>query len=267
MKTNLSSWTNLVGTRHLTWTLLVGLAAWAQTSPGADSTGVPVLTGDSFPTSQGALIVHPVNHASLVLGWGGKILYVDPVGGAARYADLPRADLILITHTHGDHLDATTILAVRTPTAPLVGPPSVCDQKSLSNLGENLVRMTNGETKVLLGASVEAVPAYNLEKTFHRRGVDNGYVLTFGGKRVYISGDTQGTPELRQLRNIDLAFLCMNLPYTMTVAEAISATREFKPKVVYPYHYRGQGGMSDLAAFKAGAEKDRPIEVRLRNWY
>lgn len=242
-------------------TVCLGFLAAALPLRAADAG----LTGDLIPTSAGDLIIHPVNHATFVMAWNGKTIYVDPVGGAGRFKGLPRPDLILLTDIHGDHLNADTLTAVVGGDTKIVAPGAVAEK-----LPETLRRQTtvlpNGQSQAFLGISIEALPMYNLTPdrlNFHTKGRGNGYVLTLGGKRVYISGDTEDIPEMRALKNIDIAFLCMNLPYTMDVDHAASAVREFRPKIVYPYHSRG----SDLDKFKKMVGDDRGVEVRLRDWY
>ena len=223
------------------------------------------LTGDVVPAADGELIIHPVNHATFVMGWNDQVIYVDPVGGGKRFDGLPRPGLILLTHEHGDHLSAETLLAVAGEKTVLVAPPSVA-KRLPEKLRAQTVVLTNGETKSVAGISIEAVPMYNTTPEhlkFHPKGIGNGYIVTLGGKRVYISGDTEDIPEMRALKNIDVAFICMNQPYTMTEEQAASAVRAFKPKVVYPYHSRG----SDLEKFKNLVDADSGVEVRLRNWY
>jgi L-ascorbate metabolism protein UlaG (beta-lactamase superfamily) len=223
------------------------------------------LTGDSVATKEGNLIIHPINHATLALGWKSLTIYADPIGGAARFASLPRPDLILLTHEHGDHLDAGTLKAVAGEKTVLVAPAAVAEQLP-AELRQRTIVLTNGETKLLQGISIEAVPMYNTtpaHASFHPKGHGNGYVLTFADKRVYLSGDTEDIQEMRALKNIDVAFLCINQPYTMTVEQAAGAVREFRPKIVYPYHSRG----SDLNKFKKLVGNDIGVEVRLRDWY
>jgi L-ascorbate metabolism protein UlaG (beta-lactamase superfamily) len=227
------------------------------------------LTGDYLTTAEGEVVIHPIIHATLLLGWGGKAIYVDPVssrsGQTLDYKSLPRADLILLTHEHSDHLDVGCITAIKATNAIIVA-PSVVYQALSSSLRSLTTVMTNGAAAQVLGLSIEAVPAYNRTTSHHPKGAGNGYLLTLGGKRIYLSGDTQDTPEMRALRNIDVAFLSMNQPYTMTVAEAVSAVREFKPSVVYPYHSQGSPA-TDLNSFKQKVGTDLGIEVRLRKWY
>jgi L-ascorbate metabolism protein UlaG (beta-lactamase superfamily) len=225
----------------------------------------PSLTGDRVATKDGDLVIHPINHATLALGWKKLTIYVDPVGGAKRFAELPKPDLILLTDIHGDHLNAETLKAVATDKTHLVAPAAVSEQLP-ADLRSHTVVLANGETKSLLGLTIEAVPMYNTtpeRAKYHTKGRGNGYVLTFADKRVYLSGDTEDIPEMRALKNIDVAFVCMNLPYTMTPEQAASAVREFRPKFVYPYHSRG----SDVENFKKLVSDDVGVEVRLRDWY
>ena len=223
------------------------------------------LTGDVIPAQGGDLILRPINHATLAIQANGRTIYVDPVGGGARFANLPRPDLILLTDIHGDHLDAATLQAVASEKTALVAPPAVAE-KLPAELRSRTTVLANGQTNAVLGVAIEAVPAYNTTEDrlkFHAKGRGNGYLLTLAGKRVYVSGDTEDIPEMRALKQIDVAFVCMNLPYTMTVEQAAGAVREFKPRIVYPYHYRG----SDLEKFKQLVGSDLGIEVRIRDWY
>jgi L-ascorbate metabolism protein UlaG (beta-lactamase superfamily) len=223
------------------------------------------VTGDHLATDAGDILIHPINHATFVMIWNGKTIYSDPVGSATLFQGLPRADLILVTHTHPDHLAAATINAVKATNAVIIAPVSVF--QSLSTTLKNITgTLANGDTTNLFGLSIEAVPMYNLTTTYHLKGAGNGYVLTIGGRRIYISGDTEDIAEMRALRGIDVAFVCMNLPYTMSVDKAASSVREFRPRVVYAYHYQGYQG-SDLNKFKQLVGTDLGIEVRLRKWY
>ena len=225
---------------------------------------------DVIQTSKGPLTIQPVKHATLVFTWGGKTIYADPDGGKAAFEGLAEPDLILITDIHGDHFNVETLNAINTTHATLIVPQAVAD-KLPDNLKSKAVVLANGKSIDELNASIKAIPMYNLPESpdaKHTKGRGNGYVITFGNKTVYISGDTAGIPEMRALKNIDIAFVCMNLPYTMDVPEAASAVLDFKPRIVYPYHYRGQNGLSDTEAFKKAVnDKDKNIEVRLRNWY
>jgi len=232
------------------------------------------LSGDQIATDKGNLVIHPIHHATFVMQWNGKTVYVDPVGGVKPFADLPKPDVMLVTHIHGDHFDAATLEAlVPVGGQPfIIAPPTVAEKIPESLRGRSKVRiLTNGERTEADGIAIKAVPAYNKtpeKEKFHPKGRDNGYVLTMGGKRVYIAGDTEDTAEMRALKGIDVAFLPMNLPYTMTVAKAADAIREFKPKIVYPYHYRsGDKTKADLEELKRLVGKDSGVEIRVREWY
>jgi L-ascorbate metabolism protein UlaG (beta-lactamase superfamily) len=224
---------------------------------------------DSIPTKMGQLTIQPVQHASLILTVKGITIYADP-SGADNYKSIAPPTIILITDIHGDHFDPKTIDAVKTANTLLFVPQVVADKLPAADK-EHLVILKNGDKTTQSGITIEAIPMYNLPESataMHTKGRGNGYVLTIGGKRLYISGDTQGIPEMRALKNIDIAFVCMNLPYTMDVKEAADAVLAFQPKIVYPYHYRGQGGLSDVNAFKSRVDAgNKKIEVRLRNWY
>lgn len=221
--------------------------------------------GDAIPTENGDLIIHPINHATFAMGWDGKTIYVDPVGGAEAFAGLPQPDLILLTDIHGDHLNAETLEAVTAASTAIVAPAAVVAQLPESLMGQAQT-LANGDRAALLDVDIEAMPMYNTTADrlqYHEKGRGNGYVLTMGGERVYISGDTEDIPEMRALQDIDVAFVCFNLPYTMTEAQAASAVLEFAPRIVYPYHYQG----SDVDAFTQMVAANPDIEVRIGNWY
>lgn len=224
-------------------------------------------TGDHLSTTNGDVIIHPLFHASFVMNWNGKIIYNDPDDDAAyqaTYQGLPKADLILVSHSHGDHFSAGKIDAVRGPNAVIVAPQAVYNGLSAAQKALAIVLPNNASTN-LMGLTIDAIPAYNAN---HPVGSGNGYVLTIGGKRIYASGDTGNIPEARALADIDVAFLCMNQPFTMTVNDATNCVRAFRPKVVYPYHYRDQGGSTANAnTFKQRLGMDLGIETRLRKWY
>lgn len=227
-------------------------------------------TPDVVSTTSGSLTIQPITHATLVMTVGGKAIYADPTGGAAAFTGLPAPDLIVVTDIHGDHFSPETLTAIATSNTQLIVPQVVGD-KLPDALKARAKVMHNGDKLSVLGIGITALPMYNLPESptaMHTKGRGNGYVLAIGGKNVYLSGDTQGIPEMRALRGIDIAFVCMNLPYTMDVKEAADAVLAFKPKIVYPYHYRGQGGFSDVAQFKTlVAAGDPSIDVRLRTWY
>ncbi|MDB5004255.1 MAG: hypothetical protein JWQ34_2480 [Mucilaginibacter sp.] len=222
---------------------------------------------DHVNTKGGELTIQPINHATLVLSYQHKNIYVDPTGGIDAFKGIAAPDMIVITDIHGDHFDPKTIDAINTTHAVLLVPQAVADKLPSTTDKTKLVILKNGETTSQLNISIKAIPMYNLPESptaFHTKGRGNGYVLTIGGKNVYISGDTADIPEMRSLKNIDIAFVCMNLPYTMDVKTAASGVLAFKPKVVYPYHYRGQ----DINQFKILVNAgDKSIDVRLREWY
>jgi L-ascorbate metabolism protein UlaG (beta-lactamase superfamily) len=215
----------------------------------------------TFETSAGPVKITPIYHASTLIEAGGKVIYLDPAK-PANVSGLPPADLILITDIHGDHMDPNLISAVSKAGTEIMAPAAVAKTVTQASV------ISNGETKTWDGWTIEAIPMYNLTrgpapgKLYHDKGRGNGYVLTYGGKRFYFSGDTENIPEMRALKNIDVAFVCMNLPYTMPPEEAAEAVKAFHPKVVIPYHYRG----SDLSVFEKALE-GTGIEVRLLNWY
>jgi L-ascorbate metabolism protein UlaG (beta-lactamase superfamily) len=225
---------------------------------------------DVINTPKGDVTIQPVFHASLVLDFNHVTIYVDPIHGADTYKDMKKPDLILITHIHGDHFDLKTLKGFDLSHATFVVPQSVAD-KMPAEWKDKIVVLHNGDKTVLHGIPITAVAMYNMpgdSTVHHPKGKGNGYVLSFGGKRFYISGDTEATPEMRGLKDIDVAFVCMNLPYTMSVEEAASGVLAFKPKIVYPYHYRTPTGFSDAAKFKSLVNAGDPsIDVRLRNWY
>ena len=194
---------------------------------------------------------------------------MDP-SGAENYKGQKPPDIILITDIHGDHFDIKTIEAVQKTGTLLIVPQVVADKLPAADKVRMIV-MKNGDATTQSFIMIRAIPMYNLPESptaMHTKGRGNGYVLGIGGKLIYISGDTQGIPEMRSLQNIDVAFICMNLPYTMDVKEAADAVLAFKPRIVYPYHYRGKDGLSDVKEFKKLVEAgDKNIDVRLRNWY
>ncbi len=220
---------------------------------------------DRIDTDEGELVIHPILHGSVIFEWNGQTVYVDPWGQAELYDEKPAPDIILITHPHGDHLSPETLVSLDIENTSFYVPQAVADQLPEQYLSQTTV-IANGETKEYEGITIRAVPMYNLpeEDARHAKGWGNGYVLTMGGKDVYVSGDTEGIPEMRNLEGIDIAFVCMNLPYTMDINQASDAVLDFKPAIVYPYHHRGQ----DIQEFKKLVDSgDKNIEVRLKNWY
>lgn len=216
-----------------------------------------------------AITIDPIGHASAIIEWQNKAIYIDPYGGPKAYANKKPANIILITDIHGDHMNIDTLDSLDLSKAEIVVPQAVAE-KLPAEYTERLVIINNGETKEIQGISIEAIPMYNLREEalkFHKKGRGNGYVITLDKERIYFSGDTEDIPEMRALKYIDKAFICMNLPYTMTVESAADAVLEFKPKQVYPYHYRGPNGLSDVNKFKNLVSKDTAIEVVQLDWY
>jgi L-ascorbate metabolism protein UlaG (beta-lactamase superfamily) len=238
----------------------VGAAAATASAPKS-SAGKPAVS-DTLETSAGPVSITPIRHATLALGFAGKTIVVDPWSQAPA-GWLPKADLVLITDIHQDHFDPKAIAEVRKADTQFVAPPVVAEK-----LPEAKV-LKNGEKLEVLGVKVEAVPMYNLKrgpeagKLFHDKGRGNGYLLRFGDKTLYVSGDSECTPEMKALKNVDIALLCMNLPYTMPPEEAAECVKAFKPRIVIPFHYRD----SDLKVFESALSKTDGVEVRVRDFY
>ena len=239
------------------WIILsvAAVAAWGAVTPNHQS--------DVVQTSQGPLKITPLYHGSVMLEFGGKIIHVDP-WSQADYTGVPQADLILISHTHADHMDPAILKTLKKDSTIILTSPAVAD--TLNGVVGVIETVSNGEKKTFLGIEIEAVPMYNLVlgagpgKPFHPKGIGNGYILNFGDTRVYFSGDTECIPEMKALKNISVAFIAMNPPRTMPPAEAAACAQAFRPKIVYPYHYRGQNTQEF-----ADALKNTPgVEVRLR---
>ena len=233
--------------------VFVGLLAFNAAAQGNFQT-------DILKTSQGDLEITFIGHGSLMFTFNDKVIYVDPISKLAEYSKLPKADLLLITHEHPDHLDLKAVEAVRTDKTVLI-----LTKTCAARLKGGII-MENGDTKTVDGLKIEAVPAYNLVHMrsegvpFHAKGVGNGYVITFGDKRVYVAGDTENIPEMKKLERIDCAFLPMNLPYTMTPEMVADAAKAFKPKILYPYHY----GDTDTSNLEQLMKDTQNVEIRIR---
>ena len=247
----------------------------ASAAAGAGMTLIPFRTraeghmaSGTFETPGGTITVHPVNHASIVFETPVGVIYADPVGEAALYEGMPAPDLILITHEHGDHYNVDTLNAVGGDDTPIIANPAVFAMLPEEMQGR-ATELANGDSTEALGITIEAIPAYNITEgrlDYHPQGRDNGYVLGFEEYRVYISGDTEDTEEMRALENIDLAFVSMNLPFTMDIESAASGIDAFAPTYVYPYHYRGRdGGTQDPNELQAMLTGE--TEVQLAPWY
>ncbi|AVR45901.1 MBL fold metallo-hydrolase [Christiangramia fulva] len=223
-----------------------------------------------MPQDSTEIEITPISHATGVFDWGDTVFYTDPVGGAEAFSDQKKPDFVLITDIHPDHMDAETLKALNLGDTKIIVPQAV-KEKLPEELQTNLIVMNNGDTKEIMDFKIKAVPMYNLPESkdaFHPKGRGNGYVLEKNGKRLYISGDTEDTPEMRNLENIDVALVSMNLPYTMPVKQAAEGVLAFKPKKVIPYHYRGKDGFANIEKFKELVnEGDKNIEVELMDWY
>jgi L-ascorbate metabolism protein UlaG (beta-lactamase superfamily) len=212
---------------------------------------------DTIDTPDGKLTIHFIGHGTLMFGFQNKVIHVDPWNKLTDYKNLPKADIILITHQHADHLDTAAIKSIMKKNTKIIMNGAVFEI-----LKKGMV-MKNGDKRTVEGIVIEAVPAYNTTSdrlNFHPEGRDNGYVLTIGKKRIYIAGDTENIPEMANLKNIDIAFLPMNQPYTMTPEQIADATDRFNPKILYPYHY----GDTDLSKLKELLSKNKSTEIRIR---
>ncbi|MEM7487282.1 MAG: MBL fold metallo-hydrolase [Bacteroidota bacterium] len=217
-----------------------------------------------------SLKIIPIEHATAILEWKNLTIYIDPVGGKEAFIGYNQPDLILITDIHGDHFSLETLQQLNTQKAKVVVPQAVAD-KIPQEFTPQIDVLDNGASKERYGITIEAIPMYNLRRDalkFHPKGRGNGYVLTMDDQKIYFSGDTEDIPEMRALKNIDKAFVCMNLPYTMTVENAADAVLAFKPKEVYPYHYRGRPNISDVKKFKMLVnQENQNIKVIQLDWY
>jgi L-ascorbate metabolism protein UlaG (beta-lactamase superfamily) len=245
-------------------TLLTGLAC-SLAIGAALHAATPNKQTDTVKTSRGDLRITPLYHGSVMLEFDGKVIHVDP-WSQADYTGLPQADLLLVTHTHADHLDRAAVDKLRKPETLIVSTVAGIDTLNCAPACGQVETINDNEKKTVMGIEIAGVPMYNLVqgsapgKPFHHKGVGSGYILSFGDSRVYFSGDTECTPEMKALTGISVAFLAMNPPRTMSTLEAAACAKAFRPRIVYPYHYRG----SKTEEF-ANALKDTPgVEVRLR---
>jgi L-ascorbate metabolism protein UlaG (beta-lactamase superfamily) len=220
-----------------------------------------VAGADTISASKGPVKISLLGHASLMFQFSDKVIYVDPFSKMADYSKLPKADLILVTHHHGDHLDLGAIGKIRKDSTKIVSNPSAAKELKAP------IIMKNNDVKTVMGIEIQAIPAYNIvhmrssKKPFHPEGVGNGYILKFADKRIYVAGDTENTPEMKALKDIDAAFLPINLPYTMNAEMVADAVKAFKPKILYPYHY--DMGKSDLGNLDKAMEGIKDVEVRI----
>jgi len=220
------------------------------------------LETDTIDTPNGNVVITFVGHGTLMMEYNGKTIHIDPVSREADYSTMPKGDLVLITHHHGDHLDFNAISKIKVENTIVIG-TETC-KKNLENV--EMTTMQNGDKKEAVGLSIKAVPAYNVEhkrsngNPYHMKGEGNGYVISFDGFNVYVAGDTENTKEMKALENIDIAFLPMNLPYTMTPEMVVDAAKAFKPKILYPYHY----GSTDTNILLDLMKDEMEVEVRIR---
>ena len=229
-----------------------------------------LISPDIIETKDGNIIIQPITHGTVVLTYNNKTIYVDPYGGADKFKGLAKPDFILITDIHGDHLNIETLKGIDTKGAIFIVPQAVAD-KLPSEYNNQIEVLNNRQGIHRLGLFISAVAMYNFPETDdsrHPKGRGNGYIIHFDDTKVYVSGDTSSTPEMRQLYDIDIAFVCMNLPYTMDVHEAASGVLDFKPVIVYPFHYRGKPDFQDVEKFKSIVNTENStIDVRIRDWY
>ncbi len=240
---------------YLTLTLIIAMLFKNNNSLAQDD-----YQEDIIVATTGDIKITFIGHGTLMLTFKNKAIHVDPVSKEGDYTKLPKADIVLITHQHYDHLDTNAVAACSRASTHVIA-PAICSAL------DDFTVMRNGDVLTIEGITIDAVPAYNIVherakgKPFHLKGEGNGYIVTFGDKKVYIAGDTENIPEMKALKNIDIAFLPMNLPYTMTVEMVADAAKTFQPKILYPYHY-GDTDPSKLVDLL----KDTPqIEVRIRN--
>jgi len=231
--------------------LLLVLASTISADPLAS------FPSDMIETNDGPLVIYFIGHATIMMKYKNLVIHVDPVNEFADYKKMPQADLILVTHEHHDHFDAQAIAAITKKSTAVV----------LNNAARNILKsgqgLEKGDSVIIQGIKIKAVPAYNTtagRDKFHPKGRDNGYVLSIGGRNVYIAGDTENTLEMSQIKDIDIAFLPMNQPYTMTPEQFAQAVKDFKPKIVYPYHY----GDTDLSGLPELLKDEKQTELRIR---
>lgn len=273
---NLSDWKALVTVRSTGNEQLLDVAApplSRRVYRALPLGGTNVFTGDHLSTGNGNAILRPIGHASVAVSWNGRTLYSDPSdqnSNGPRFTGMPLADVIVVTHTHSDHFSSTRLTALLKADTVIFAPQSVYTAMSSTapaTLRSRTTVLANGATGSAHGMTVKAVPMYNMSNTNHPQGTGNGYVVTLGGKKIYFSGDTEDIPEMRALTGIDAAFVCMSLPSNMTVDAAARAVRQFRPRMVFPYHFRQSTTTFDVARFKMLVGTDLGIEVRQRTFY
>jgi len=241
--------------KMLILSVIVTVMVWAMVAGAQEK-----FETDVIKTSAGDLRITFVGHGTLMFAFGGKVIHVDPYGQVADYSKLPKADIILITHDHGDHFDLKVLSLLRTEKTVMIL------TNPLAKRVEGGIAMNNGDVRSIEGLKIEAIAAYNMVHKrgdgtpFHPKGAGNGYVITFGDKKIYVAGDTENIPEMKGLKDIDVAFLPMNFPYTMTPEMVADAAKGFKPKILYPYHY----GDTEPSRLVELLKDTKEIEVRIR---
>lgn len=257
----------LLKTTLLLCTILVATSCKTETKKEKD---IAIKASKAIIESPAELKITPISHATMILQTEDKTIYVDPTGGLEAFKAQAKPNLILITDIHGDHLSLETLEAIDLTGATLIAPKAVVE-KLPTTIKAKVVTLHNNDTYDFEGIAIKAIPMYNLREEalkYHSKGRGNGYLLTINEERIYISGDTEDIPEMRALKNIDKAFVCMNLPYTMPVESAANAVIDFIPKTVYPYHYRGTEGLSDIEKFKSIVNEKAPsVTVVFLDWY
>ena len=221
-------------------------------------------------TDNTGIDITPISHATAVINWGDATFYIDPVGGAAAFKGVEKPDFILITDIHGDHMSAETLQSLDLEGTDIIVPQAVKDELP-TEMSNNLRTLDNGGTTRVLDFYIQAIPMYNLPEDpegYHPKGRGNGYVVERNGIKLYIAGDTEDIPEMRNLKDINVALVPMNLPYTMTVEDAADGVLAFTPKEVIPYHFRGQDGFADVEKFKKLVNAgNKDIKVKILEWY
>lgn len=249
---------------------LTGCKNENRENDGELETGTVGEAAERIERERDSVEISPISHATAVIKWDETVFYTDPTGGAEAFQGMDDPDFILITDIHGDHMNAETLKALELGNTQIIVPQAVKDALP-EDFHRQLIVMNNGESREFMGFNIEAIPMYNLPEdpeSRHVKGRGNGYVLEKNGRRLYIAGDTEDIPEMRNLNNIDIALIPMNQAYTMGVEQAAEGVLAFKPKKVYPYHFRNPDGLADVEKFKNLVNQgNENIEVVLLNWY